>query len=158
MWHWLHILSLSAIITVSVCRASAQTNTVASKQDANHATLSMDWSRGDAYYGPDFITLMSPCQGGAECKCVLEFKATRSKEFADYVASLPHGKVPVVFDVLRSPNGSVSAARLSNVGDWTGDRFRSPNDGLLSVRRSASPPQQSGKVNNPGDCFPAFKP
>jgi hypothetical protein len=43
-------------------------------------TLSMDWSRGDAHYGPDVIQLRTPCQPLSEksCECVADFKVISS--------------------------------------------------------------------------------
>src|SRR5215472_987040 len=43
-------------------------------------TLLMDWTRGDAHYGPDFIQLHSPCQQRVEksCECVADFKVISS--------------------------------------------------------------------------------
>lgn len=71
----------------------------------------MDWTRGDAHYGPDFIQLNSPCQRQAEkpCVCVADFKVVSSSanpaEFANYVTSFEHGKVPVTFEVRYSAEG-----------------------------------------------------
>ena len=102
-------------------------------------TLSMDWARGDAHYGPDFIQLNSPCQRQVEkpCVCVADFKVVSSSanpaEFANYVTSFEHGKVPVTFEVRYSAEGLFLEARLLCVGNWTRDRFH-PNDGLLGVQ------------------------
>src|SRR4051812_38026844 len=68
-------------------------------------TLWMDWTRGNAHYGADFIELHRPCEATMShgCECVADFKVISSKEnsreFADYVASFERGKVPVVYGV-----------------------------------------------------------
>jgi hypothetical protein len=129
-------------------------------------TLLMDWTRGDAHYGPDFIQLHSPCQREAEksCVCVADFKVissgANSNEFANYVTSFGHGEVPVTYSVRYSANGLFLGAQLLQVGNWTRDKFH-PNDGLLGVKitfHAASPGQvQRAKIDNPGECFPPNK-
>lgn len=129
-------------------------------------TLLMDWSRGDAHYGPDFIQLRKPCRipETKSCACVADFKVISSKEnsteFANYVTSFEHSKVPVTYEVRYSAAGLFLGARLLSVGNWTRDKFH-PNDGLLGVQirfHTASPGQvQHGKIDSPGECFPPNK-
>lgn len=80
-----------------------------------------------------------------------------SKEFADYVTSFAHGKVPVVYSVVYSNEGRFLGARLDRVGKWTSDRFQT-NDRLLGVQVSFHRSQvgrgQTAHINSPGDCFP----
>ena len=93
-----------------------------------------------------------------------DFKVISSKansaEFANYVASFEHAKVPVTYEVTYSPVGFFLAARLQRVGNWTRDNFH-PNDGLLGVKitfHAASPGQvQRAKIDSPGECFPPNK-
>lgn len=132
-------------------------------------TLWMDWTRGDPHYGPDFIRLHRSCDEHAAnaCECIEDFKVIsskeNSKEFADYVTSFAHGKVPVVYSVFYSrPQGRrFLGARLDHVGEWTSDRFE-PNDRMLWVKVTFHPSQvgqtQSAPINSPGDCFPPSKP
>lgn len=129
-------------------------------------TLLMDWTRGDPHYGPDFIRLRAPCQVPAEksCACVADFKVISSKEnsteFANYITSFEHGKVPIAYQVRYSPEGQFLGAQLLRVGDWTRDRLH-PNDGLLGVEitfHTNSPGQvQHAKIRSPGDCLPPNK-
>ena len=118
-------------------------------------TLLMDWTRGDPRYGPDVIALRAPCQSGDApgCICKADFKATRSKEFADYVTSFPHEKVPVVYEVWRNPEGRFLGANFVRVGDWSGHTGR--NDGLLGVSYTfkLNHPERA-RIQSPGDCFP----
>ena len=165
--HRLCILLL--LIPCFPTHSCAQANEGARKQPAPavvSVTLSMDWSRGDAHYGPDFIQLREPCQLPAEksCECVADFKVISSKanaaEFANYVASFEHAKVPVTYEVTYSAEGLFLGARLLRVGNWTRDKFH-PNDGLLGVKitfHAASPGQvQRAKIDSPGECFPPNK-
>ena len=59
--------------------------------------LEMSWKRGDDHYGPNFIHLESGCLSNPETgwSCALDFKATTSKDFADYIGSFGTKKVPV---------------------------------------------------------------
>lgn len=85
--------------------------------------------------GPDFLVLITPCKrdNSPSCECTAEFRNTRSKEFADYVASFPHGKVPVVYEVGRDASGQVWGTRLSSVGNWSREKLAYPPDGPLGV-------------------------
>ena len=96
-------LPLAFILSLSI-HTIAQSNEGTQGKSSPAAvpvTLSMDWSRGDAHYGPDFIQLRAPCQPPSEksCECVADFKVISSKEdakeFANYVTSFERGKVPV---------------------------------------------------------------
>lgn len=165
--HRLCILLL--LIPCFPTHSCAQANKGARKQPAPavvSVTLLMDWSRGDAHYGPDFIQLREPCQLPAEksCECAADFKVISSKassaEFANYVALFEHAKVPVTYEVTYSAEGLFLGARLLRVGNWTRDKFH-PNDGLLGVKitfHAASPGQvQRAKIDSPGECFPPNK-
>ena len=91
-------------------------------------TLWMDWTRGHATYGPDSIALHTTCKRGnsPSCECFAEFRNTRSKEFADYVASFPHRKAPVVYEVDRDAGAQVR-------GDQTVQRGQMvPREAILS--------------------------
>ncbi len=128
-------------------------------------TLDMDWTRGSLHYGPDFIYLRTACQReGTTCECVMNFKVIsskdNSKEFADYITSFEHGKVPVTYEVSYGQDHVVRASRLVSVGEWRRDRFH-VNDGSLGVNFAFSPGSpkiQLKKINSPGDCFPLEKP
>lgn len=135
-YHRLCVLLLS--IPCLATHSCAQASDGAQKKPTRSVSvmLSMDWTRGDAHYGPDFIQLNSPCQRQAEkpCVCVADFKVVSSSanpaEFANYATSFEHGKVPVTYEVRYSAEGLFLGARLLSVGNWTRDRFH-PNDGLL---------------------------
>jgi len=126
--------------------------------------LFMDWSRGHRHYGSDFISLHRLCEARTDyaCECVADFKVIsskeNSKEFADYIASFEHGKVPVVYSVFFNNHGQAMAAQLVSVGDWRSDRFHH-NDGLLGGRFSFSGDGKIGQsqhalVHGVADCFP----
>lgn len=164
VYHRLCVLLLS--IPCLATHSWAQGNDSVLKKPALRpvsVTLSMDWAPGDAHYGPDFIQLNSPCQRHPEksCACVADFRvvssATNSAEFANYVTSFEHGKVPVSYEVRYSAEGLFLGARLLSVGNWTRDRFHA-NDGLLGVKttfHAASPGQvQRAAIDSPGECFP----
>ena len=63
--------------------------------------IEMSWKRGDNHYGPDFVSLESPCLGNVEsgCFCSADFNVTTSKDFADYISSFGSNKVPVKYGV-----------------------------------------------------------
>lgn len=177
-YHRLCVLLLSILCLAT--QSYAQGNDSAQKKPAPGSvsvTLSMDWTRGDPHYGPDFIQLNSPCQQQAEkssaaaqaglrvgCACVADFKvvssSANSAEFANYVTSFGHGKVPVTYEVRYGAEGIFLGARLLSVGNWTRDRFH-PNDGLLGVKttfHAASPGQvQRARIESLGECFPPNK-
>ena len=127
-------------------------------------TLEMDWTRGGPHYGPDFISLRTLCQReGTSCECTMNFKVISSKEnakeFADYIASFEHGKVPVTYEVTYGQDGVVQGSRLVSVGEWKRHRFH-VNDALLAVSIVFPPgsPKTQARINSPGDCFPLQKP
>src|SRR6266436_5922456 len=128
-------------------------------------TLNMDWTLGSAHYGHDFVRLRTPCQReGTSCECVMNFKVIsskeNSKEFADYITSFEHGKVPVTYEVSYGQDGVVHGARLVSVGEWEREKFQT-NDTLLGVEMKFSPSgprKQSTYFRNPGDCFPSKSP
>jgi hypothetical protein len=146
--------------------SEAQTSDIAQGKPAptpTSATLMMDWSRGDRYYGAHFVQLSSPCQVPSEqkCECVMQFKGMSSKEnaaeFADYVSSFDHNKVPVTFKLSYTTGGVLSGAEILRLGTWTHDKLPI-NDTLLGVRVSfkrGSPGQVQNvpKLNSPLDCF-----
>jgi hypothetical protein len=161
-------LPLAFILSLSI-HTIAQSNEGTQGKSSPAAvpvTLSMDWSRGDAHYGPDFIQLRAPCQPPSEksCECVADFKVISSKEdakeFANYVTSFERGKVPVNYRVWYNADGLVAGAQFLGLGKWTSDKLH-PNDGLLGVKikfHADGPGQvQSTKINSPGDCFPKYK-
>ena len=147
-------------------RCVAQTNdsTSAKPVPPTSVTLLMDWSRGDSYYGSHFIQLRSPCQAPSEqkCECVMQFKGMSSKdnsaEFADYVSSFEHNKVPVTFKLSYTAEGIVSGVYMLGVGTWKNDVFP-VNDTLLGVKisisRGAPGHVQHAPIPSSGDCFPA---
>jgi TonB family protein len=130
-----------------------------SAQTFTPVTLWMDWQRGNAHYGPNFIQLRQPCQNSDEvgCACRVRF-ATRSPEFADYIASFGDGKVPVVYQVIYSSKGEAVGARFLSVGTWSRDKFPSPNDGLVGIEFRNEVPrkgqQTQHRVSLPAACFP----
>ena len=89
----------------------------------------------------------------------MEFKVIDSQEFADYISSFGDARVPVVYQVLYGPRGTVQSARLESVGNWRADRFHT-NDRLLEIHfnfQSGKPGQkQSANFRSPADCFPPF--
>jgi hypothetical protein len=127
--------------------------------DLTPVTLSMKWARGDHHYGPNFISLSTPCQasGDVPCECAMQFKVINSQEFADYISSFGDAPVPVVYKVLYGSDGLAHGTRLESVGSWQADRFH-VNDRLLSVHftfKGGRPGQkQTANVHNPADCFP----
>jgi hypothetical protein len=157
------------LVIVVLCfsgRCMAQTADSAQTKPApgpTTLTLLMDWTRGDRYYGFHFIQLRSPCQVPSEqkCECRMEFKELSSKdnaaEFADYISTFEHKKVPVTFRLSYTADGVVSGALMQSVGTWTRDAFPS-NDTLLgiaiSIRRSTPGQVQRAKINSTTDCFP----
>jgi hypothetical protein len=153
-----------ALILFCVLRVQAQTAgaNVSTVPSSVVITSKMDWSRGSSgsHYGANFIQLREPCQReGLSCECVMSFKiissAENAKEFADYITSFEHGKVPVTYEVWYGQDAVVHEARLVSVGDWKRDRFRT-NDTLLGVelKFSTGGPQKQ-VVHSPGDCFPS---
>lgn len=159
------LCTLLLLIPCFPTHSCAQANDGAQKKPAPavvSVTLLMDWSRGDAHYGPDFIELRQPCQLPAEksCECVADFKVISSKansaEFANYVASFEHAKVRVTYEVTYSAEGLFLGARLLRVGNWTRDKFH-PNDGLLGVKirfmRQALGKSSARKSTAPGNVF-----
>lgn len=93
----LGIFLVAALAWLVARRLLAQNRTV----HRESVPLEMSWKRGDDHYGSNFIHLESVCLSNPEpgCFCSLDFKATTSKEFADYVGSFGTNKVPVKFHV-----------------------------------------------------------
>ena len=157
--HWIRLLAFAVFFSAATWpQADAQRTTVS---QGTPVTLWMDWKRGDSHYGKDFIELHRTCQGKS-CVCVADFKVISSKEnakeFADYVTSFEHGRVPVVYDLILSEEGRFVGARLLRVGDWTSDRFHQ-NDGILGVRfsfpgKGKIGQPQSAPVRGISECFP----
>lgn len=127
--------------------------------DLTPITLSMKWTRGDPHYGPQYISLSTPCQasGDLPCECTMEFKVINSQEFADYIASFSSGAVPVVYEVRYGPDLLAQGARLESVGSWQADRFH-VNERLLGIRYTFKGgkigQKQTAKFHSPADCFP----
>src|ERR1700722_2081958 len=154
--HWSPLLAFTVFFAAAAFpQADAPLTTV---PQGTPVTLWMDWKRGSSHYGKDFIELQRPCEGKS-CVCVADFKVITStgnaKEFADYITSFEHGRVPVVYDVVLSEDGRFAGARLLRVGDWTSDKFHR-NDGLLGVKVAFKAGSNSGPVgiSSPADCFP----
>jgi len=139
----------------------------AQSPDPMHAgtpvTLSMDWKRGDMYYGPNFIQLHTLCANSDDdrCECVADFKGTTTTEFADYISSFKNRQVPVTYFVWYGQDGQVGLARLASVGDWQRDRF-GPNDGNIQTRLTFRPNNSGASrpafFNAPSDCFRGLSP
>ena len=123
-------------------------------------TLWMEWQRGDARYGPNFIHLHTPCQDSEDgsCECSVNFKIVNSSEFADYISFFGSNKVPVTYQVAYASNGRPGPERLASVGTWPSDRFPT-NDRLLAVSikpKSLGPGhRQQFKLHGSSDCFPS---
>jgi len=159
-------LSMALVLLCSLY-SGAQTATSNAKDvpDLVPITLDMDWTRGSPHYGPDFIHLHTPCQReGTSCECVMNFKVIsskeNSKEFADYITSFEHGKVPVTYEVSYGQDGVVHASRLVGVGDWKREKFQT-NDTALGVEMKfvpGGPRKQRTYFHSPGDCFPSKNP
>ena len=158
-------VSLALAMTLTL-NAGAQSGDTPRTSTRRHSmTLLMDWTRGDPHYGADFIQLRRPCEAtrSQNCECVADFKVIsskdNSKEFADYVTSFEHGKVPVVYSVVFNEQGGYLGALLMSVGSWTRDRIDS-SDGLLGIRTTFSAKgatigkTQRGAILNTSDCFP----
>jgi hypothetical protein len=122
---------------------------------ASSVTLSMRWLRGDLHYGPNFISLASPCQPFAHesCECTMDFKGINSIEFADYIASFGDARVPVVFEVVYGPDLLAQRARLNSVGSWRADRFQ-VNDRLLGITFKWDNTSGKHTLRFPAECFP----
>jgi hypothetical protein len=80
--------------------------------------LEMSWKRGDNHYGPNFISLESPCLSNSQsaCFCSMDFKATTFKDFADHIESFGGNKVPVKYRVYYDRNPEPVGASLESVG------------------------------------------
>jgi hypothetical protein len=119
--------------------------------------LEMSWKRGDNHYGPNFISLESPCLSNSQsgCFCSMDFKATTSKEFADYIESFGSNKVPVKYRVYYDRNPEPVGVSLETVGTWPGKRFHD-NARLLAAgfRMITGQATAGGHIRNPADCFP----
>jgi len=50
----------------------------------------------------------------------MDFKATTSKDFADYIESFGSNKAPVKYRVYYDRNPEVVGASLESVGTWPG--------------------------------------
>lgn len=147
------IFLLAALASLVARRLLAQNRAVHRESVA----LQMSWKRGDDHYGPNFIHLESHCFNNPEpgCFCSLDFKATTSKEFADYVGSFGTNKVPVTFHVDYDNNHQVVGAILESVGGWPENRFQINERALATgFRMLRNKPPSSGHFNNPADCFP----
>jgi hypothetical protein len=119
--------------------------------------LDMSWKRGDNHYGPDFIGLESACLGSSEpsCFCSVNFKVTRSRDFADYIESFGSKKVPVKYRVDYDQNHQVVGAILESVGTWPGAGFHDDERSLSTgFRMVPGQTKGGGRFRNPGDCFP----
>ena len=95
--------SIALLLLFCSLSSEAQTATSQAKGAPEFVpiTLDMNWTRGSLHYGPDFIHLRTPCQReGTSCECTMNFKVIssreNSKEFADYITSLEHGRVPLL--------------------------------------------------------------
>jgi hypothetical protein len=161
--HWIPFLALAVLLSATSWAQSAGERT--SGPQGTPVTLWMDWTRGGSHYGADFIHLHRRCEVRTDhaCECVADFKVIsskeNSKEFADYVASFDHGKVPVIYSVFFNDRGQVLAARLVSVGDWRTDKFQH-NDGLLGVELTFSGKGKIGQTQQVpdhgiSDCFPS---
>src|SRR5712672_3096730 len=108
IWPVLGVLLLTALISAVAHRLIPQSNGAVYRKSVG---LEMSWKRGDNHYGPNFIHLESACPS-AGCFCSLDFKITRSKEFADYIESFGSNRVPVKFHVDYDRNNQVVGAIL----------------------------------------------
>lgn len=160
---WMSLL-VPGVFWSGNCWAHAEKNPTTLPRPVS-VTLWMDWTRGDPYYGADFIELRRRCRIATRksCECVSDFKVisskSNSKEFADYITSFEHGKVPVVYNVFYGDQHRFLGAQLVRVGDWASDKLH-PNDRGLGIRitfnpRSSPGHVQSAGVHSPADCFPA---
>jgi hypothetical protein len=159
---WIPSLAVAVFTSATLCAQATGEHPTGNQ--GTPVTVLMDWSRGDSHYGGDFIQLHRRCEASTvyACECVAAFKVIsskkNSKEFANYVASFEHGKVPVVYSVFFNDDGQAQVARLVSVGDWTSDRFHQ-NDGILGVRfsfpgKGKIGQPQSAPVRGISECFP----
>lgn len=137
--------------------APVWTGQVRSKKEKS-IILEMSWKRGDNHYGSNFIHLESACLSNSApgCFCSADFKATSSKDFADYIESFGNNKVPVQYHVDYDSYHQIVGAILESVGKWPGDQFHD-SERLLGTGFRMIPGQSKGggHVRNPGDCFPS---
>src|ERR1039458_9176065 len=108
---------LPIAVVLGQCQETQRHKAAAAKSDLTPVTLSMKWTRGDPRYGPNSISLSTPCQasGDVPCECTMQFKVINSKEFADYISSFGDGLVPVVYEVRYGSDGLAPGARLRRV-------------------------------------------
>lgn len=153
IWRVLGILSAAILVACYIQSVTAQSNGGSGRKTV---LLQMSWKRGDSYYGPNFIHLESPCLGNPEegCSCFQDFKITRSKEFADYIASFGNSNVPVKYHVDYDAEGQVVGAILESVGDWPEERFHINERSLGRSSRIVTRRPSMGKFRMPADCFP----
>jgi hypothetical protein len=119
--------------------------------------LEMSWKRGDNHYGPNSISLESPCLGNSQpgCFCSVGFRVTTSKDFAGYISSFGNSKVPVKYAVDYDRNRQVVGAGLESVGTWPKDRFHMNELSLgTGFRAVVGKEKISLHSRDPGDCFP----
>jgi len=147
---------LTAVLVATVVYFAWPQNTRAFQRRT--MVLEMSWKRGDNYYGPNFIRLESPCASNPEsgCFCAVDFTKTKSKEFADYVASFGNKRVPVKYDVIYDRDRQVVGAGLTSVGVWPAERFDITERSLASGTRAVPNKSGSGGLHGkvPADCFP----
>ena len=162
----LFLLSGGVILGLCSGEASGQLGAIDQRglaQTPTTVTLWMGWERGDPHYGHDVIRLRQPCQNSNEVGCVCRVRfATRSPQFADYIASFGENKVPVVYRVIYGSNGQAIAANFLSVGTWSRDKLSSPNDGLIGIEFRNEVRQKGQQVRHrvslPAACFSSAVP
>jgi TonB family protein len=156
------VMGLAIFLAIAIRLSDAQRGDNATRESAGSipVTLWMQWQRGNnTRYGSNFVYLHTPCQNSEPCECSISFRATNSKEFADYISSFGENKVPVVYDVVYDADGRARTNQLSSVGTWKSDRF-AHNDRLISVsakfQGDAVGERQVFEHHGSADCFPSI--
>jgi hypothetical protein len=117
-------------------------------------TVEMSWKRGDAHYGPNFISLQSSCPNSsdARCFCGTDFKIMNSAAFADYIQSSGARPMAVRYEVFYDPNGEAISANLVSIGVWPRSKFHE-NEGNISSGGAITPGERGLTTHTPQDCF-----
>lgn len=153
IWPILGLLLSAALVAVVARFVMAQGNGAVRRKTV---VLEMSWKRGDNHYGPNFVSLESPCLNSAVqgCSCVQDFRITTSKEFADYVGSFGDAKVPVKYRVDYDRRDEVVGAILEAVGEWPQERLHTNESSLAITFRISAHRPAGGHFRSPADCFP----
>jgi hypothetical protein len=117
-------------------------------------SVEMSWKRGTQIYGPNFISLESPCPNSSDsrCYCGTDFKIINSAAFADHIQSFGSRPVPVKYEVFYDHNGEAKSANLVSVGNWPSEKFHE-NEGGIGSGGTIRPGEPELASRTPADCF-----